>query len=77
MRPVARRGGNPRAQRPPAPIHRGVYAVGHANLPLEGRFLAAVKACGPGAVLSHMSAAALWGFMPWEERYPEVTVVGA
>src|SRR5262245_51704145 len=33
-------------------IHRGVYAVGHPNLALEGRFLAAVKACGPGAVLS-------------------------
>ena len=45
------------------PLHRGVYAVGHPNLPLEGRFLAAVKACGPGAVLSHYSAAALWGFV--------------
>jgi very-short-patch-repair endonuclease len=58
------------------PIHRAVYAVGHANVPLEGRFLAAVKACGPSATLSHFSAAALWGFMQWEERYPEVTVVG-
>jgi len=58
------------------PRHRGVYAVGHANPPLEGRFLAAVKACGTGAVLSHRSAAALWGFVAWEERYPEVTVVG-
>ncbi|HEX5899749.1 MAG TPA: type IV toxin-antitoxin system AbiEi family antitoxin domain-containing protein, partial [Solirubrobacteraceae bacterium] len=54
------------------PLHRGVYAVGHANVPLEGRFLAAVKACRP-AVLSHFSAAALWGFIGWEERYPEVT----
>jgi hypothetical protein len=58
------------------PIHRGVFAVGHSKLPLEGRFLAAVKACGPTAVLSHHSAAALWGFMPWEERHPEVTVLG-
>jgi elongation factor P len=58
------------------PIHRGVYAVGHRKLPLEGRFLAAVKVCGPTAVLSHHSAAALWGFMPWEERHPEVTVLG-
>jgi very-short-patch-repair endonuclease len=58
------------------PLHRGVYAVGHANLPLEGRFLAAVKACGPTALLSHISAAALWGFMTWDDRYPEVTVVG-
>jgi very-short-patch-repair endonuclease len=58
------------------PIHRGVYAIGHPNLPLEGRFLAAVKASGPTAVLSHHAAAALWGFMSWEERYPEVTVLG-
>src|ERR671919_352360 len=56
------------------PVHRGVYAVGHANLPREGRFLAAVKACGPSAVLSHFSAAALWGFLDWTERYLEVTV---
>jgi predicted transcriptional regulator of viral defense system len=55
------------------PIHRGVYAVGHAKLPLEGRFLAAVKACRP-AVLSHFSAAALWGFVEWDDRYPQVTV---
>jgi len=58
------------------PIHRGVYAVGHANPPLEGRFLAAVKACGPRAVLSHYSAAVLWGFVDWDDRYPEVTVLG-
>jgi uncharacterized protein DUF559/putative AbiEi antitoxin of type IV toxin-antitoxin system len=57
-------------------IHCGVYAVGHTNVTLEGRFLAAVKACGPGAVLSHVSAAALWGFVPWDDRYPEVTVFG-
>src|SRR5207247_6740475 len=58
------------------PLHRGVYAVGHANPPLEGRFLAAVKACGPHAVLSHYSAAALWGFLAWDDRHREVTVVG-
>jgi very-short-patch-repair endonuclease len=57
-------------------VHRGVYAVGHTNLPLEGQFLAAVKACGPGAMLSHVSAAALWGFIAWDHRYPEVTVTG-
>jgi very-short-patch-repair endonuclease len=55
------------------PIHRGVYAVGHASLPLEGRFLAATKACGPRAVLSHFSAAVLWGLFTWEERFIEVT----
>ena len=58
------------------PLHRAVYAVGHANVTLEGRFLAAVKACGSSAVLSHFSAAGLWGFMRWEDRHPEVTVVG-
>src|SRR3954452_17844062 len=54
--------------------HQGVYAVGHRSVPLEGRFLAAVKACGPRAVLSHFAAAALWGFVEWDGRYPEVTV---
>jgi very-short-patch-repair endonuclease len=41
-------------------IHKGVYAVGHRRLPSEGRWLAAVMACGRGAVLSHLDAAALW-----------------
>jgi very-short-patch-repair endonuclease len=57
-------------------MHRGVYAVGHAGVTLNGRFRAAVLACGPRGVLSHFAAAALWGFLPWEERYVEVTVVG-
>jgi very-short-patch-repair endonuclease len=42
-------------------VHQGVYAVGHARLTREGRYMAAVLACGPGAVLSHRSAADLWG----------------
>lgn len=42
-------------------LHRGVYAVGHAQLRREGRWLAAVLAAGPGAALSHRSAAALHG----------------
>jgi very-short-patch-repair endonuclease/predicted transcriptional regulator of viral defense system len=58
------------------PLHRGVYAVGHASPPLEGRFIAAVKACGDGTLLSHYSAAALFGFVQWDDRYPEVTLVG-
>jgi very-short-patch-repair endonuclease len=41
-------------------IHRGVYAVGHRGLGLHGRWMAAVQACGEGAVLSHGSAAVLW-----------------
>src|SRR2546421_11508629 len=53
------------------PLHRGVYAVGHDNPPLEGRFLAAVKACGAGAVLSHFAAAAHVGMVRWDARHPE------
>jgi very-short-patch-repair endonuclease len=41
-------------------IHRGVYAVGHYALSLHGRFMAAVHACGEGAVVSHTSAVVLW-----------------
>jgi very-short-patch-repair endonuclease len=43
------------------PIHRGVFSVGHRVLTREGAWIAAVLAAGPGAVLSHRSAAALWG----------------
>jgi very-short-patch-repair endonuclease len=43
------------------PLHRGVYAVGHREVTRLGAYLAAVFACGPEAVLSHESAAALWG----------------
>lgn len=42
-------------------VSRGVYAVGHAVLTREGKWSAAVLAGGEGAVLSHRSAAALWG----------------
>jgi hypothetical protein len=42
-------------------IHAGVYAVGHTALTLRGRWMAAVLFCGDGAVLSHWTAAALWG----------------
>jgi very-short-patch-repair endonuclease len=41
-------------------VHRGVYAVGHPILTVNGRRMAAVLAARPGAVLSHASAAALW-----------------
>jgi len=41
-------------------LHRGVYAVGHCAPTHHGRWMAAVLACGEGAVLSHHSAAALW-----------------
>lgn len=42
-------------------LHWGVFAVGHTKLSPYGHCLAAVLACGPNALLSHMSAAWLWG----------------
>jgi very-short-patch-repair endonuclease len=53
--------------------HRGVYAVGHRELTVEGRWLAAVKACGEQAALSHYAAAALWGLVEWDGRRIDVT----
>ena len=55
-------------------VHRGVYAVGHTALSPSGRWIAAVLACGPGAVLSHASAAALWGLRPSASTRISVTV---
>jgi Protein of unknown function (DUF559)/Transcriptional regulator, AbiEi antitoxin len=52
------------AQRRLHRLYRGVYAVGHTVIPREGRWLAAVMACGRGAALSHRSAASLWGIRP-------------
>jgi very-short-patch-repair endonuclease len=55
-------------------LYRGVYAYGHDRLRLEGRWLAAVFACGPGAVLSHRDAAALWELRQSNSAYIDVTV---
>lgn len=44
-------------------LHRGVYVFGDRSVDRRGRWLAAVLACGEGALLSHRSAAALWGLM--------------
>ena len=41
-------------------LYRGVYAVGHRVMTVEGRWMAAVLAVGGDAVLSHASAAAAW-----------------
>ena len=54
-------------------VHRGVYAVGHRRLTREGIWMAAVLACGPGAVLSHRDAAALWGIRPTSRSRVDVT----
>jgi very-short-patch-repair endonuclease len=55
-------------------LHVGVYAVGHAAERQETRWLAAVLACGDGAVLSHRSAATLWRIRLGEGPRPDVTV---
>ncbi len=54
-------------------VHHGVYAVAGAVLPREGRWLAAVLACGDRAVLSHVSAAVHWGLLQYDAPRPEVT----
>jgi very-short-patch-repair endonuclease len=54
-------------------VHYGVYAVGHSVLGQRGRWMAGVLACGPGAALSHASAAALWGMRRTAARYVDVT----
>ena len=43
------------------PLWRGIYAVGRPEVSQEGRWMGAVLACGSVALLSHRSAAALWG----------------
>lgn len=55
-------------------LYRGIYAVGHDRLRLEGRWLAAVLACGEGAVLSHRDAAQLWELRQSSSGLIDVTV---
>jgi hypothetical protein len=57
-------------------VHRAVYAVGHPVLGPNGRRLAAVLSCGPEALLSHASAADLWGMRAYNGSRVDVTVVG-
>jgi len=54
--------------------YTGVYAVGHVPVSFIDWAAAAVLACGPGAVLSHGSAASLWGIRKEWRRPFEVTV---
>jgi very-short-patch-repair endonuclease len=54
-------------------VHRGVYAVGHRLVSLDGRRCAAVLACGPRAALSHRSAAEAWMLLPARPSSIEVT----
>ncbi len=58
-------------------VHHGVYSVAPPELLSRyGRWTAAVLACGPGAVLSHRSAAALHELRATERANVEVTVPG-
>jgi very-short-patch-repair endonuclease len=57
------------------PLHRGVYQVG----PVPGRYgreMGAVLACGERAVLSHQTAAAVWGITPSYYGDVHITVEG-
>jgi very-short-patch-repair endonuclease len=53
-------------------VHRGVYAVGHLPPSPQAKAMAAVLACGPNALLSHRSAAALYGLIRYHGK-PDVT----
>jgi len=55
------------------PVHRGVYAVGHAHLRREGHWLGAVLAVGARAVLSHRDAAMLHDLRPCNRTRTEVS----
>lgn len=69
-RAVSRRAAAGRLHR----VHRGVYAVGHPVLTGHGRLMAAVLAGGEGAVLSHASAAALWGMRSSDAERTDIIV---
>jgi very-short-patch-repair endonuclease len=58
-------------------VHRGVYAVGRRELAREGEWMAAVLACGPGAALSHGSAASLCQIGSYEGDEIHVVVPAA
>jgi very-short-patch-repair endonuclease len=55
-------------------VARGVYVVGRAEVSRRGEWMAAILACGPGAVLSHDGAAALWEIRKDRARVIEVSV---
>src|ERR1051325_4586792 len=58
------------------PIHQGIYSlVPFAVLPPLALELAAVLACGDGALVSHRSAAAVWGLRRSVDGDVHVTVV--
>ncbi len=57
-------------------MHRGVYLVGHAALAPGALEYAALLACGDSALISHWSAAYLWGMIEDAPGEIHVSVVG-
>jgi Protein of unknown function (DUF559)/Transcriptional regulator, AbiEi antitoxin len=55
-------------------VHQGVYAVGHEALSDRGRMIAALIAAGPGAALSHRTAAYLWKLISSMPQFVDVTL---
>jgi len=55
-------------------VHRGVYAIGGAELSARGRWQAALLAAGPGGALSHRSGGAAVGLSVREGPNVELTV---
>ena len=58
------------------PEYRGVYRVGHRAPSREARYLAAVEACGEGAVLCGLAAGHLHGLVKGVPPPPEVMARG-
>ena len=58
------------------PLHVGVYAVGHACVARTGWLMAAVLAFSDGAVLSHRTAAEVWGVLRPTATRPNVSSAG-
>jgi len=59
------------------PFMRGIYAVGRPEVTEHGRWMGAVLACGSEALLSHHSAAALWGIRKTEQEVVHVVLPAA
>lgn len=55
-------------------VHQGIYAVGRPGLSRQGRWMAAVLACGDRSALSYSSAAALWQIGFEEREVIEVSI---
>ncbi len=55
-------------------VHHGIYAVGHAAPSVDADYMAAVLACGEGALLSHRAAAYRLRLIRGAPPRPEVTV---